>query len=123
MHDALKRYIEATNTWDFEQVAKCLRPEAVYFFTDKTCVGLQEIRDYFEAGWRACREESYWPTRIKILHEDADSMLCTYQYNYTGVADSGPISGFGRATNHFVRNAITGVWELSHEHLSPPARS
>jgi len=118
MHEALAQYIHAANTWDFDQVQKCLHDEAVFYFTDKTCIGMAEIRKYFEHGWATVKEEKYWPTDITYLHEDANNLLCTYQFNYSGYTDGILVEGFGRATNMFARNTSTGKWWLLHEHLS-----
>lgn len=45
---ALERYMEATNTHDFGNVQACLDTSAVYWFSDRTCKTLEEIRAYFE---------------------------------------------------------------------------
>jgi len=119
MHEALKQYIQSTNTWDFEQVRSCLHENAVFYFTDKTCIGMEQIREYFEKGWATVKDERYWPADVTYLHEDQNTMLCVYQFNYSGRTEDGALlEGFGRASNMFVKHNITGKWELVHEHLS-----
>ncbi len=44
---ALERYIQATNTHDFNEVKVILHPQAVYWFSDKTCTTTEEIGAYF----------------------------------------------------------------------------
>ena len=119
MHKALEQYIQAANTWDFSKVKNCLHENAIFHFTDKTCIGMEEIGAYFEHGWAIVKNERYWPTDIIYLYEDANTMLCTYQFNYSGHTESGAlVEGFGRATNMFAKNSVTNKWELVHEHLS-----
>lgn len=50
--DTLAQYIAATNTHDFSNVQPLLDPAAVYWFTDKTCTSLEEIKNYFEQAWQ-----------------------------------------------------------------------
>lgn len=57
---ALERYMEATNTHDFENVQACLDTSAVYWFSDRTCKTLEEIRAYFEHAWEVIQDEVYY---------------------------------------------------------------
>ena len=119
MHEALAQYIQAVNTWDFDQVSNCLHQNAVFYFSNKTCTGTEQIRAYFENSWATIKDERYWPTDITYLHEDANTLLCIYQFNYSGYIKDGTfVEGFGRATNMFAKHSVTGKWELVHEHLS-----
>lgn len=115
--NALAAYIAATNTHDFDQVARLLDEEAVYWFSDRSCNTLDEIRAYFEHAWDVIRDEVYRAEDVEWIASDAHSAVCLYTYHYEGYAQGTFIAGSGRATNVFVRNA-EGAWKLKHEHLS-----
>ncbi len=44
--NALKEYIDATNTHDFDNVKLLLHPDAIYWFTDRSCTTIEEIGKY-----------------------------------------------------------------------------
>ncbi len=115
--NALEAYIAATNTHDFVQVARLLDEEAVYWFSDRSCTTLDEIRLYFEQAWDAIREEVYRAEDVEWIASDAHSAVCIYTYHFEGYHQGTFMSGSGRATNVFVRDA-DGIWKLKHEHLS-----
>lgn len=115
---ALEAYISATNTHDFDQVAKLLDEGAVYWFSDRSCVTLDEIRAYFEHAWEVISNEVYYAEDVQWIAEDSGTAVCIYTYRYEGYAQGKFTTGSGRATNVFVRNG-EGVWKLKHEHLSP----
>jgi ketosteroid isomerase-like protein len=114
--EALDRYLQATNTHDFSQVAPLLAPDAVYFFGDATCTGLAEVQEYFERTWETIPDERYWAEDITWTARSAQVAVATYTYRWNGTLPTGPASGAGRATNVLVADE-TG-WRLSHEHLS-----
>ncbi|WP_227396083.1 YybH family protein [Jeotgalibacillus aurantiacus] len=114
---AFQEYINATNTHDFNNVRKHLHDDALYWFTNKTCVTPSEIQAYFETTWEVIRDEEYWATDIRWLHADEQSATCVYAYHYRGIYDGKPVSGSGRATNVF-KVDDDGDWKLIHEHLS-----
>jgi len=118
MHEALEKYINATNSHNFAEVAECLHQDAVYYFTNKTCIGTSQIKEYFENGWNLIKEEKYWATDVEYLLESPTTLVCTYRYNFSGYMDDKHISGGGRATNVFVRDSEYEPWKLIHEHLS-----
>ncbi|MBS4161469.1 nuclear transport factor 2 family protein, partial [Klebsiella pneumoniae] len=49
---ALDQYIKATNTHVFANVKELLDRDAVYWFSDQTCSGFEEIQRYFENAWK-----------------------------------------------------------------------
>ncbi|AWP25616.1 DUF4440 domain-containing protein [Paenibacillus glucanolyticus] len=115
--NALEAYIAATNTHDFDQVARLLDEEAVYWFSDRSCTTLDEIRLYFEQAWDAIREEVYRAEDVEWIASDAHSAVCIYTYHFEGYHQGTFMSGSGRATNVFIRD-VEGSWKLKHEHLS-----
>jgi ketosteroid isomerase-like protein len=114
---ALEKYILATNTHDFANVEKLLDENAVYWFSDKTCVNSEEIKSYFNNSWKMIQEEVYEAENIQWIAVDSNSATCLYTYKWRGYYKGELTSGSGRATNVFVRNS-EGVWKLIHEHLS-----
>lgn len=115
--DALAQYIAATNTHDFANVQQLLDPAAVYWFTDKTCVSLEEIKNYFEQAWQTIQEEVYSAVDVTWIAAGEDVAVCTYTYKWEGCYKGEHREGCGRATNVFKR--ADGEWKLVHEHLSP----
>ncbi|RJX39257.1 nuclear transport factor 2 family protein [Paenibacillus pinisoli] len=114
---ALKQYIEATNTHHFENVKKLLHPEAVYWFSDRTCRTIDDIQAYFETAWDIIEEEVYSANDVSWISVDERSATCLYTYRFEGFHEGKPVSGSGRATNVFVKSEHDG-WQLIHEHLS-----
>ncbi len=113
---ALTQYIEATNTHNFEKVEQLLHPNAVYWFTNKSCTTMEEIRAFFENAWDTIKEEVYSAKDVQWIAVDESSATCLYTFQYQGYMNGEFISGSGRATNVFVKEE--GKWKLIHEHLS-----
>ncbi|MFJ6265072.1 YybH family protein [Lysinibacillus xylanilyticus] len=113
---ALESYIAATNSHDFNNVKEILHPQAVYWFSDKTCVTVEEIGAYFNNAWDLIREEVYSATDVQWLTVDEKSATCIYTYHYEGYHNGKFVSGSGRATNIFT--VVNNEWKLIHEHLS-----
>ncbi|GAA0433268.1 DUF4440 domain-containing protein [Agaribacter marinus] len=115
--NALTQYIDATNSHDFQQVEKMLHKDAHYWFTDKTCASIPEIKMYFEHAWRTIEDEIYQAKNIQWIAVDEHTATCIYNYHYKGYYEGRLVSGSGRATNVFVQTE-DGKWRLIHEHLS-----
>ncbi len=113
---ALERYIQATNTHDFKEVKAILHPQAVYWFSDKTCTTIEEVEAYFKHAWHVIKEEVYSATNVKWLTIDEKTATCLYTYHYEGYHNEKFVSGSGRATNIFT--LVNDEWKLIHEHLS-----
>ena len=115
--EILHNYIKATNTHIFDEVRKILHPNAVYFFSDRNCTTHEEIQTYFENAWSMIKNENYEAQEVQWLFIGSNSATCTYTYFYEGYINEKYASGYGRATNVFVKEA--DEWLLIHEHLSP----
>ncbi|EJW20117.1 nuclear transport factor 2 family protein [Paenibacillus alvei] len=113
---ALERYMKATNTHDFENVQACLDTSAVYWFSDRTCKTLEEIRAYFEHAWEVIQDEVYSASDVQWIAVDEQTAVCLYTYHWSGLYQGKQAEGSGRATNVF--KLIAGEWKLVHEHLS-----
>lgn len=114
--EALSAYLAATNTHDFDQVEKLLSSDAVYFFGDATCIGVTQVRDYFERTWAMIPDEHYWAEDIEWVADTEQAAVATYTYHWKGTIGGEMRSGAGRATNVFMRTEHG--WRLTHEHLS-----
>ncbi|KYG25572.1 YybH family protein [Alkalihalobacillus trypoxylicola] len=114
--NALKQYIEATNTHKFENVKEMLHPHAVFWFTDKSCSNLEDIESYFTNAWDVIKDEVYRATDVKWITTNEQSATCLYTYQYEGYYKGQYVEGSGRATNVFIW--YKGKWKLIHEHLS-----
>jgi ketosteroid isomerase-like protein len=113
---ALEQYLDATNSHDFDQVARILVPEPVYFFGDATCVGQAAVRSYFERTWALIPDERYGAEDVEWVVDGHDAAVAIYTYRWSGTVQGAPASGAGRATNAFVKTPEG--WRLAHEHLS-----
>jgi hypothetical protein len=114
--EALDRYIKATNTHRFSEVEKRLHPNAVYYFSDRTCSSMEEIQTYFEHAWAVVKEEVYGAIDVNWIKLGEEQALCVYRFTYEGYVNGEFVKGHGRATNAFVKEE--GRWLLIHEHLS-----
>lgn len=114
--DYLDNYIKATNTHDFSEVSKLLSKEAVYYFSDASLDSNETIKEYFENTWSLIPDEYYWASDVVSLHQDENTCVYVYQFNYKGHMNGSFIEGYGRATNVFVRE--NDEFKLIHEHLS-----
>lgn len=114
---ALKDYLSATNTHEFTNVQKVLDCQAIFWFSDRTCTTLPEIKRYFENTWERIKEEKYSANEVKWVAVEENTATCLYTYHWEGFLDNHFVSGSGRATNIFVKDE-KGSWKLVHEHLS-----
>lgn len=115
--EALKQYLQATNSHDFSNVRKVLHKDAIYWFSDKTCTTMSEIQNYFETAWDIIKEEIYTAKDVRWIATDQNTATCIYTYHYQGYHNGKFVSGNGRATNIFIRSN-DNEWQLIHEHLS-----
>ncbi|MEH7235078.1 YybH family protein [Bacillus sp. JJ1562] len=115
--EALKQYIDATNSHDFSNVRKVLHPNAIYWFTNKTCTTISEIQNHFETTWNTIKEEIYTAKDVQWITTDLNTATCVYTYHYQGYHNGKFVSGSGRATNIFTKKN-DNEWQLIHEHLS-----
>lgn len=80
----LEKYIDATNTHQFDNVEKCLSRDAIYFFSNKTCSSIADIQAYFENAWDTIKEEKYRAIDVEWTISE-DMAYCLYTYEYEGI--------------------------------------
>ena len=119
----LKLYESTTNTHNFENVKPLIDPNATYFFSDSTLVGIDEIENAFKKTWNNIQNEIYVIKHVKWLVADLDVAVCSYEFEWSGIIDGAKSNGGGRGTNVMCR--IDSSWKMIHEHLSnhPTIRS
>ncbi|NRF94558.1 nuclear transport factor 2 family protein [Paenibacillus frigoriresistens] len=115
--EAFEKYIQATNTHDFNNVKSILDNNAVYWFADKYFTSISEIQNYFENTWNVVKNEVYTVTNVQWIAVDSNSATCIYTYHWEGYHEGKFVSGEGRATNLFIKNSH-GDWKIVHEHLN-----
>ena len=110
--DTLAAYAERINRHDFGVLLDLIAPDAVFWFSDGSHVGIEAIRAAFERTWAALPDEHYWLTEMQWIGEGDAAASCVYQFNWR----SGSSGGSGRGTTVL---ALTDAgWRIVHEHLS-----
>jgi ketosteroid isomerase-like protein len=117
VQQALKGYIKATNSHDFQNVSEYISENAIYWFSDKEYKTTSEIESYFNNTWNLIKEERYWISNEQWIGIGDTMATCLYQYQWEGLYNGKIIGGKGNATNVFMK--INNEWKLIHEHLSP----
>lgn len=112
----MRRYEQATNRHDFDQVAPLIADDASYWFTEGSYHGIEAIRAAIERTFATIQDEVYRIEELEWVAVADDLAVCRYRFRWTGVVDGKPASGEGRGTNVVTRQH--GVWKMRHEHLS-----
>lgn len=112
----VREYERRTNTHDFEAVRELIHPDAMYWFSDGTHEGIDEIERAFERTWEAIQHEVYKIEDVRWLTVEDTSAAYVYTFRWEGTVDGQVRSGGGRGTTVLVR--WEGAWKAVHEHLS-----
>jgi len=112
----MRRYEQATNRHDFDQVAPLIADDATYWFTEGSYRGIDAIRAAIERTFATILDEVYEVGDLEWVAVANDLAVCRYTFSWRGVIDGRPASGQGRGTNVVVRR--DGTWIMQHEHLS-----
>lgn len=115
--DALAAYTDRINKQDFDLLTDIIAPDAAFWFTSGSHVGIAAIRAAFESTWAAMGpDEHYWLDQLEWIAEGDSSAACTYRFNWRTIRDGQPLSGSGRGTT--VLKRVDDHWWIVHEHLS-----
>ncbi|WP_248559189.1 nuclear transport factor 2 family protein [Mammaliicoccus sciuri] len=114
-NEAMKNYIEQTNTHDFTNVKKCLHNDAYFIFTDSVCSNFIELETYFNDTWNTIKDEVYKIENLSWIVNEKDSAVCVYDFKYSGYINNEYKEGTGKGTNVFLKKE--NDWLLIHEHL------
>ena len=116
--DVLDAYEGRINRHDFDLLLELIAPDATFWFSDGTHVGIDAIRAAFESTWHALEDETYWLDQRDWIVEGDTAAACTYRFNWKATIDGKPSSGSGRGTT--VLKRVDDRWWIVHEHLSTP---
>ncbi|WP_099157047.1 YybH family protein [Virgibacillus ndiopensis] len=116
--EALKEYEKATNSHLFENVSELIDVNAIYYFSDETVHGHEQLKAYFEKTWDTIQDEVYTIKDVNWIALGETIAVCIYQFHWIGNIGGNRREGSGRGTNVFKRS--NQVWKVIHEHLSIP---
>ncbi|MFI8076126.1 YybH family protein [Streptomyces sp. NPDC086033] len=109
-------YERANNIRDISRVVPFIAEDAVYWFSDGSHRGIEEIRSAIEKTFAGILDEVYEVRELEWPVLTADVAVCRYLFAWTGVVNGELRSGQGRGTNVIVRR--DGKLKMLHEHLS-----
>ena len=112
----LRQYEQATNSHDIDLVMPLIAEDAVYWFSDGSHEGLDQIAGAITRTFDVIRDETYEISDLEWVVLADDHAVCRYRFFWTGTVDGQPRSGKGRGTNVLVKR--DGAWKMQHEHLS-----
>jgi len=112
----MKLYEAKINLHRFDEVEQLISPDAIFWFTDGTYRGIDEIRAAFERTWQKLQNETYWLENIEWIGFGQTLASCTYHYNWKTEIGGKIFEGKGRGTT--VLKSENGQWKIVHEHLS-----
>ena len=112
----MKLYEAKINLHRFDEVEPLISPEAVFWFTDGTHRGIDEIRAAFERTWHTLENETYWLENLEWIGLGATVASCTYRFCWKAETGGKTFEGKGRGTT--VLRSELRQWKIIHEHLS-----
>jgi ketosteroid isomerase-like protein len=112
----MKDYEAATNSHQFGRVAPLIAVNAVYWFSDGSFSGIEEIRQAFESTWQKIKNETYSINDMLWVVVEENTAVCIYRFEWSGMVGGQVRSGSGRGTNVLIKQ--NDEWKMLHEHLS-----
>lgn len=89
---------------------------AVFWFSDGSYSGTDNIRRAFEETWKTIQEEEYRISGLEWIHKSNDCAVCIYNIVSEGKINGKTVQVIGRGTNVLLLEE-TG-WKIVHEHMS-----
>jgi ketosteroid isomerase-like protein len=114
--DVLDLYETKIKLRSFDELAPLIADDAVFWFSDGSHYGMDEIRAAFERTWRKVQDEVYWLENLRWVAVSDDAASCIYAFHWKGLWDGKAFEGKGRGTTVLRREA--DKWKIVHEHLS-----
>jgi ketosteroid isomerase-like protein len=116
----MKEYEIGANSKDFASILPLIdEKEAIFWFSEGSYIGAEQIREAFERTWSTIKDERYSITNLKWVSGCEHTAVCIYEFHSKGIVDGRNIEFSGRGTNILSRTN-DGEWKLVHEHLSRP---
>lgn len=112
----LHEYERLANLCNFDAIASFIDEQAVYWFSNGSYQGIDEIRGAFEETWQHIKQEKYAISDVCWLFANGKEAVCIYRFHSDGIVDGRKQEYSGRGTNIFQKK--NGVWKITHEHLS-----
>jgi len=112
----LKDYERANNSHVWANVEPFIHPNASYFFTDGTFVGIEEIKAAVSNTFEKIQNEIYTISNIIWPVSEESVSVCVYKFHWSGFVDGVSKEGSGRGTNVWIKTEQG--WQIIHEHLS-----
>lgn len=112
----MKAYEQANNSHVFTNVKPFIADDAIYWFTDGSFTGIDEIQEAVEATFDKIQDEDYRIENLRWVISDDSTAVCTYKFTWSGIVDGIAKQGSGRGTN--ILKKQDGEWRIVHEHLS-----
>lgn len=113
----MQEYEQRTNTHNFQEVVPLIADDAIYWFSDGSFHGVDEMRQAFERTWDVIQNERYEIEHIQWLISNEKTAVCTYMFHWQGIVEDQSAQGEGRGTSVLAK--VKGEWKVLHEHLSP----
>ena len=109
-------YEKKANTKDFDQIKHLIDEGAIFWFSDGSFKGLEEIRIAFEKTWNSLQNEIYKIYDLEWIVQSDQSAVCIYKFSSESTMNDKRVTFFGRGTNILIKKS--GIWRVIHEHLS-----
>lgn len=109
-------YEQKANTKNFDQVKPFIHTNAIFWFSDGSFHGLEEIKNAFEKTWDNLKDEVYKISDLRWLVQKDSEAVCIYKFSSESTFNNKKVIFNGRGTN--VLKKIDNKWLIVHEHLS-----
>jgi len=115
---ALAAYEKALASYDWEQIAPLIHPDACFLFSTGSHHGKEAIGVAMRRVFSLISDERYRISALHWGHIGADIACASYRFDWQGVIDGELASGAGRGSCTLLRDEVHG-WRLLSEHLGP----
>ena len=116
LNSFLTEYEKLANKKNFNEIKPFISEDAIYWFSDGSFNGIDEIEKAFESTWNKLQNETYTISELRWLTFSEDQAICIYNFKSVSPVDGKILSFSGRGTN--VLKKINMNWKIIHEHLS-----
>ena len=84
----MKEYERASNSHDFDKVRNLMFKDAIYWFSDGSHVGIDEIEKAFVKTFNKIKNENYTIKNVNWIVLEEGSAVCTYNFHWKGQVNS-----------------------------------
>ena len=112
----IKTYEKLANKRNFDLIEPYIANDALFWFSDGSFKGIEQIRGAFENTWSNLKDEIYTISEVTWLVQTESSAVCIYKFTSESTFQGQRVSFKGRGTN--VLRKKEEKWQIMHEHLS-----